>query len=463
MVYRRQFSRTGSGWFAGVSAALLTLGLLGVSPASASDKQSIDRPFPITVEVDGQALRGEARAYDGDGLYLKLDGEDEGTRHVAWDKLKPRMVYQVHRRVMDPTQAKRWLELGRLLLDIEGGDRFARKALKRAARLDESLSDRAEQLMPDASEGQADGGEQRRQGRAGGNEPDGAQERGVGGAGNDAERDADEYLWAETTKAEQKQAIEQLNRFAQEGLKKVGIEMRHDEGQYFLLYTNLPLEEARHWAGLLKKMYNRLCEMFAIPRGTNIWHGKALLMIFNSRDGYNKFETKIHGQPAGQSIGKCWQFSDGDVHINFFRQPDKYEFAQVLVHESVHGFLHRYRSKQRIPVWINEGLAETIAQRLVPQGEGVKRKIQAGLRMAKQRGDAGNIFDKKRLAPWQYGVVCSVTKFMIEKNKQGYVKFIKGIKDGLAWRESLKKHYGTTPTRLMRAWGAAHGIENMTP
>ena len=63
----------------------------------------------------------------------------------------------------------------------------------------------------------------------------------------------------------------------------------------------------------------------------------------------------------------CHTFGSGDVHIAFYRQPNDFDSAHVLVHESVHGFVHRYRSPLDIPSWANEGLAEAIATDMVPQ------------------------------------------------------------------------------------------------
>src|SRR5690606_11851392 len=114
-------------------------------------------------------------------------------------------------------------------------------------------------------------------------------------------------------------------------------------------------------------MYNRLTDLFAIKRGDNIWLGKCLILIFRNSDDYHRFQAVMHQTNSGTSAGMCHGFGSGEVHIAFFRQPAEMQFAHVLVHESVHGFLHRYRSPVHVPTWINEGLAEYIAFRLLPK------------------------------------------------------------------------------------------------
>src|SRR5678816_1538790 len=72
-----------------------------------------------------------------------------------------------------------------------------------------------------------------------------------------------------------------------------------------------------------------------------------------------------HQTMAAGTAGMCHQYGNGDVHIAFYRQPNDLDFANVLVHESIHGFLHRYRSPVDVPSWANEGLAEAIAADMV--------------------------------------------------------------------------------------------------
>src|SRR5690606_17365852 len=153
---------------------------------------------------------------------------------------------------------------------------------------------------------------------------------------------------------------------------------------YFLFYTDLDRREAERWGALLDRMYDRLCDLFGVARGTNIWRGKCLIFVFRDPQDYYRFEAQVHGQPGDDTAGRCWQFGDGRVHITFYRQPHESRFAHVLVHEAVHGFLHRYRSPARIPSVWNEGLAEVIAGELVPRARSVTQRQNDSHRILRQ-------------------------------------------------------------------------------
>src|SRR5204863_2043789 len=131
--------------------------------------------------------------------------------------------------------------------------------------------------------------------------------------------------------------------------------------------SDLPPAETRKWAALLDKMYLRLAEVFAVPNGENIWRGKAIVFVFANRSNYAHFERTMFGNNPGSAVGLCHEKSDGQVVISFFRSDDEQQFSHVLVHESVHGFIHRFRTPVQVPSWVNEGLAESIATELVPQ------------------------------------------------------------------------------------------------
>jgi len=152
---------------------------------------------------------------------------------------------------------------------------------------------------------------------------------------------------------------------------------------------------------------------------------------------------------------------DGNVVIVFQRTPNELEFAKVLTHESTHGFLYRYRSTVHIVSWANEGLADAIAWELVPR-PGLKNTQDAMARDALRKPDAlRDFFDAKQIDPPQYPIARTLCEFMIRQDKQRYVDFINGMKDGLAWEDSLERKYGVTVDQLVSAYGAAMGVPNL--
>jgi hypothetical protein len=169
----------------------------------------------------------------------------------------------------------------------------------------------------------------------------------------------------------------------------------------------------------------------------------------------------MHRTNAQGTAGMCNQFGDGMVHIAFHRQEKELEFAHVLVHESSHGFLHRYRSPVPVPSWANEGLAEWIATTLLADKRPNHQKdVQyAATYFIKQHKGIGDFYTADHIQGWHYPIAEMVTTFMIERNARGYVAFINGIKDGVNWEESLKKNMHYTKEGLIQDFAAAMKIK----
>ena len=187
------------------------------------------------------------------------------------------------------------------------------------------------------------------------------------------------------------------------------------------------------------------------------------MFVFANEADYLKFEVKVHGTVAAGTAGLCHVFGNGDVRIAFYRQPNDLDFAHVLVHESIHGFLHRYRSPVPIPSWANEGLAEAIAADMVPR-HGIAQSQAADARADLQsRKSLDDFFEAEQVVAWQYPVARTLTEFMIRQNKTGYVDFINALKDGVPWEEALKKHYGVNPEQLVSAYGQSMAVPGLKP
>src|SRR5262249_43383126 len=132
----------------------------------------------------------------------------------------------------------------------------------------------------------------------------------------------DAKAWGKQTPEDTAAALPRLKEFANEAQQKPNIKLTPFETQYFLLYTDITPREAQNWARQLDKTYARLIDMFAMPKGENIWRGKALILIFSREDDYLKFEMKSHATMAAGTAGMCHTYGSGDVHIAFYRQPN---------------------------------------------------------------------------------------------------------------------------------------------
>ena len=147
------------------------------------------------------------------------------------------------------------------------------------------------------------------------------------------------------------------------------------------------------------------------------------------------------------------------------RGDDPVFFAVVLVHETAHGFVHRMRSSGRLPPWMDEGLADWIAQVAVPKSDHVANRLNEAVPQVRASGSLGGDFlsDTGRIERWQYGVAASLTQFLLTSDANAYRGMITGIKEGRTWREALELTYGVSADEMIGAYGRAMGLPGLRP
>lgn len=273
------------------------------------------------------------------------------------------------------------------------------------------------------------------------------------------------WLWPEMTDEEQKAAVEEEKKYLEEvGQAFDMLPMRLYETERFLFFSDMPPPQVALYAPDLDKMYQGLCKAFGIPGNTNIWRGKCIVIAFAQQPAFLAYEKQFWKHDAAGAQGLSHQDSEGRVITSCHRGADPVFFATMLVHETAHGFIHRYKSATHVPTWLNEGAAEWIAAAVVAKDKEVKRRQQeAILQMRQMRSLGGNFFTADTLARWQYGAASSMTDFLIRNDPKRYRQLMEGIKSGLSWQEALQKSYGLTPEELALSYGMAIGAPGLRP
>jgi hypothetical protein len=442
---------------------------LAAAALARADKVQLDKPVPIsTVKADRKPLDGKLVAYDEEGFDL-VRGKDKTVR-VKWSELAAPGVYNVTSTIVGPKAgAEDWMWVGRTMMGVKDGEPFADKAFARAVKIDPDLQKTVDELKEAAKKPQVVAEAPRRA------EADDMSASSAGGP--QVVGKAQAGPWPPQSGEQRAKRIEELKKFAEQSADRLKRPLALQETKYFLFYSDLPPQEASNWAGLLDRMYAKLAGLFGVEQAArrpgsvssrgefaNVWDGKALVFVFQKPEDYRRFQQVCHNTDAGTSAGMCHCYGDGKVHIAFYRQADQLTFAHVLVHESVHGFVHRFRSPATVPSWTNEGLAEVIATELVPRpGRPKERELTArqSLQMrGNLNGGLGNLFEARHIEGWQYPVAETLCAFMIQQSKARYVDFIMGIKDGLTWEQSLEQRYKAPRDRLVAAYRQSLGLKN---
>ena len=187
--------------------------------------------------------------------------------------------------------------------------------------------------------------------------------------------------WPELT-AEEHKKEEQLTREKIEKIKAAFPGMALYETHEFLFLSDMPRDQVVPFAASLDQMYDMMCQMYGIKKGTSVFKGKCMIVAFVQKADFTRFEKEFQNHvPPDFAQGLCRNDSDGHVLMSCYYGDNPPEnFGQLLVHETSHGFIHRYRTAASLPSWANEGMADWLAQTLVPYHGGVTRKRELGAR-----------------------------------------------------------------------------------
>ncbi|WP_417380920.1 hypothetical protein [Gimesia sp.] len=279
-------------------------------------------------------------------------------------------------------------------------------------------------------------------------------------------RTSNEEFWEEIPDEEQQKYVDEYKEF----LEKVGkhyaaFNMKLYETRYFLFYSDMPANQVAPYLVQLDKMNELLGRSFGFKPGHNIWRGKAVIVAFLAKPAFLEFEQQFYNRTeTGNAIGLCHSHGDGKVIVSCYRGNDPNFFGAVLVHETAHGYIHRYKSTVNIPTWINEGIADWIAMMVVPSSKEVRfRQTEAALRLKQVQTFGGQFFNNERLDSWQYGSASAIIQLMLKASPEQFKLFFNGIKEGLTWQDSLQRAYGLTVDQLSQAYGRTIGIPALTP
>jgi hypothetical protein len=162
--------------------------------------------------------------------------------------------------------------------------------------------------------------------------------------------------------------------------------------------------------------------------------------------------------------GLCHQSSDGRVIMACHRGGDADAFAHMLVHETSHGFNHRWLSPERIPNWLNEGLAEWVGTQVVPRSRQVPAKEAQARAFMQQTGSLGPDFlTAANIQPIQYGISSQLVKFLVLRDRKKFAEFVRGIKEGMTVEASLEAAFRGSLADLIAAFGGTIGVPKLQP
>jgi hypothetical protein len=288
----------------------------------------------------------------------------------------------------------------------------------------------------------------------------------------EAEKERQEFLkktgillWPELTDEQQRDVVKKQKEYLEEVKKKVPAgDFQLYETNFFLFYSDIPPVYVNMYVPYLDAMYTDLCKAFGLDPKKNIFQGKCMVIAFATDASFQNYETTFFQKAKPGAQGICHSKADGEVIMACYAGKDPQYLATVMVHETSHGFMFRYKSNKNIPNWLNEGSAEWVAKHVIPRDQAIPRKIQASVAQMKMTGSmGGNFFSAQNIENWQYGLAASLTEFLLQYDAKAYRQMIDDIKLGKGWEDALKDNYKLTPEELAQQYGKWIGLPMLTP
>jgi len=137
------------------------------------------------------------------------------------------------------------------------------------------------------------------------------------------------------------------------------------ETPHFLIFSESNPTVTAEFVKGCELLYGNLCDQFGLDRKERVWDGKCILLLFEGRPGFSAYAERFDGLAADGVRGYCsWemrrpvQTMPQLVHISLFLQgnPPR-EMRSVFAHEGTHAFLDLFVRGERLPRWLDEGLA----------------------------------------------------------------------------------------------------------
>ena len=264
-------------------------------------------------------------------------------------------------------------------------------------------------------------------------------------------------LWKHLTVEEQDVFLNRQAAFVKDAREKLKqIPLRVVETKFFTFVTDLNSAEVDGYIVYLDAMYAELCKAFGLPTDKNIWAGKCVVFAFRKSETYFGFETvvmKINEASIANTQGLCHQNSDGTVIFAGYKGNNNF-FGHVLVHETSHGFVHRYLSSARAPSWLNEGMADWLADKVV-KGKQIGQRQRASAANVKRKGSWGDVLNIPRITGEQYGICSVLVEILVARDggRGNFKAFFDGMKEGHSAQECLKEHFNLTYAELQGIYG----------
>ena len=245
-------------------------------------------------------------------------------------------------------------------------------------------------------------------------------------------------------------------------MKKTATRFHTLKTGHFYLCTEWPASDDKPITETIERLYDELCKQFNIPDGKHIWPGRLYVFTFEHRKSFGKFYQAATGKDTNvERVGGLGGYTGSLNYIMINSPSTAYKkssdrlnaFLAVMVHEAAHTFVQQAHGKGYIQNWVNEGIAESMAQLIVKQGPTRQKYALAMKHLAAGKTiDQKLLFDSKNipLDPVYYGVCNGLVQLLAKIDSKKFEQFFKAMKAGKSDAQALKDIYNLTRPELLQ-------------
>jgi hypothetical protein len=404
--------------------------------AFAARGATVDKPMyaEVFLQNTNEKVAGNVTEWDSSAATLRIANKD---RTVNWPEMTPTSAFTLRQRLIDKTSASDWLELGTMGWQMGLKDQ-GKAALLTAARLDPKLKPRVDEVLSRPATRPTVVHSQFAVQRA--------TTAPVKYLLSSPEQDADAIAKAQRVSTAVAQAM---------NMKFTELQTTH-----FIIFTDWDPREFNFLKSNIEGAYGAVSRQFDIPVKQNVFVGKLPVFMFAHQRDFMRYAQQFDDLPASPNLlGYYAGHGDGTGHMAMWKpklqvdnvqgQSAEEQWAYTLTHEFTHAFVDRYKSNRRIPRWLNEGLAEVIAQTQFPQPN---RRIQAR-EVMEADAPLALLFDDEYMPSGEYyPVMQTMVQMLIDQDRKGFLRFFDAIKDGEKPEAAMKRIFGVDYEGLEKAW-----------
>jgi hypothetical protein len=431
---------------------LIVLLTLLVATGSAVAESLVGRSFdpPVTVSLTLPDKPPASRRMTVDLVRTTADGlvvrSRQGEQRLTWNEVSPRSAFQAMLRAAPPNDADGWLDLATFGRDI-GAEKEAAEATRRAIRADPSVRAKVDRILARPL-GTLRGIEQEAE------DDEALPEVEVLPGGRQL---PPKFLPVDRNDAVYAQDVAYTE--AQRAGDQLRWNYRVITTPHFHIFTDWDPIDDRWLREQLEGAYSLLAREFHVEEDDTVFVGRLPVYMFDSADMMLRYAREYDGFDASNYVAGYHMKRHGGFNKLVMSKPSatremglpmaRRVWSRTLTHEFVHAFLARYRGEGHLPRWLDEGLAEMLAESVMER-PGTMELVR---HIARTNEDLSHLFDDAQMPTGRYyPVMMSLAQALYRQDPPRFVHMVDRIKSGEPAEIVMFELFGVDNRGLVAAW-----------